>query len=623
METLALAIDFGSSNTAAAYRDRDGAVHEVRLTAAGALMPSAVLYDNGRILVGRTALQAAFTAPDAFEPSPKRRMSDGQILLAGKVIEVTKLVAAVFREVLERARQVMGSEPDEVILTHPEQWAAPLKKALATAAIAAGVKESRLQLVSEPQAAAWFYTASAPDLEPLARLAVFDFGAGTCDVAALDRQPDNSFVVVASEGVEGLGGQDLDARIYGWVRRQLAVRDTALLGEVDNPGAIGTRMALMDRIREAKEALSDNTSAAIAVVGAAGTQVLQLTRDEFDSLIGADIGRAVDLTKRVLDAANDRSPTRHTPTIYLTGGSSHIPLVHIQLGQLAPLGVLGDPKTVVSQGALQRPPPTSEVDETPGPPMDNAEQSEPPPEPPADSRAGTTCLGPPGGDSPRRLKRRMIVGAVGAVAVAIAVVAAMTVGHHGRGPTAVRPSQLDALLLSAHDIGAVVGASNITVDQSADALSQPVDAISDDRCSGAMRGVQQGVYQGSGYSAVSAQFLRAPDNAYRVDQAAVSYPWAALAEKFLKKSTDNWKACAGRSITVTGQGNTDRWVIGDLTNQGDLITQESSKEAGKGWACQHALRAVSNVIIDVTACSYDVQNQAALIADKMATKISR
>ena len=60
------------------------------------------------------------------------------------------------------------------------------------------------------------------------RLAVFDFGGGTCDVAVLDKQADQTFAVIASDGIDGLGGQDLDARIQAWVRRELAVRDPVL-----------------------------------------------------------------------------------------------------------------------------------------------------------------------------------------------------------------------------------------------------------------------------------------------------------------------------------------------------------------------------------------------------------
>jgi molecular chaperone DnaK (HSP70) len=305
--------------------------------------------------VGRTALQAAFTSPEAFEPSPKRRLADREIFLAGSMIAVTEMVAAVFAEVLARASQVMGTAPDVVIVTHPDQWSAPLQQLLAQSACAGGVDPQRLRLVSEAQAAAWFYANSAPAMAVGARLVVFDFGAGTCDVAVLERQPDHSFAVIASDGLDGLGGHDLDARIQAWVRRQLAVSDPVLLAELNDSAAIATRLALSDRIRDAKEALSEASSAAIVVAATANTQVLQLTRDEFDELIGPDIDRAVGLTKRVMAEAQQRRPSDQTPTIYLTGGSSQIPLVHSRLSELAPVGALGDPKMVVAQGALYTP----------------------------------------------------------------------------------------------------------------------------------------------------------------------------------------------------------------------------------------------------------------------------
>ena len=352
---VALAIDFGSSNTAAAFRDRHGYVQEIRLSTAGSLMPSAVFYDGSRFLVGRTALQAAFTSPEAFEPSPKRRLADREVFLAGSMIAATEMVAAVFAEVLARASQVMAAAPDVVIVTHPDQWSAPLQRLLAQSACAGGVDRNRLRMVSEAQAAAWFYAMSAPDMAVGARLVVFDFGAGTCDVAVLERQPDHSFAVIASDGLDGLGGHDLDARVQAWVRRQLAASDPVLLAEVNDSAAIATRLALNDRIRDAKEALSEASSAAIMVAATANTQVLQLTRDEFDELIGPDIDRAVGLATRVMAEAQQRRPSDQTPTIYLTGGSSQIPLVHSRLAKLAPVGVLGDPKMVVAQGALYTP----------------------------------------------------------------------------------------------------------------------------------------------------------------------------------------------------------------------------------------------------------------------------
>lgn len=347
-----LGVDFGSSNTAAAFRDSSGGIHQISLSHNGWLMPSAVLYKSTGTLVGRTAVQANLTEPDAFEPSPKRRLAEGHIQLGGVPVDVTDLVAAVLREVFAKAQRETGHAPDRVVLTHPDKWALPMQELLRKAAVQAGVDDSQIRLISEASAAAWYYTVTERALPVGARLAVFDFGAGTCDVAVLDKQHDQTFRVIASDGIEGLGGHDLDARIHSWVRAKLTDIDPQLAAELAQPGAIGARLTLNDRIRDAKEALSEAPDATIAVTNGTRTRNLTLTRDEFNHLISRDLDRAVALTERVLaDAQRDR-PVDKLTKIYLTGGSSAIPAVHARLSSLGPLGNLGDPKTVVSQGAL-------------------------------------------------------------------------------------------------------------------------------------------------------------------------------------------------------------------------------------------------------------------------------
>lgn len=75
---------------------------------------------------------------------------------------------------------------------------------------------------------------------------------------------------------------------------------------------------------------------------------LSLTRAELDELIAPEVARAVALTRETL-ATPGVGTLR---ALYLTGGSSRIPLVHRELQALGPLATLDDPKTVVAQGAL-------------------------------------------------------------------------------------------------------------------------------------------------------------------------------------------------------------------------------------------------------------------------------
>ena len=154
---MLLSVDFGTSNTAAAYRDSAGVIREIPLSSTGAVMPSAVLYTTGWIfLVGQDAVRAAPTAPLAFEPSPKRRMAEPEISLGGMFIPVIDMVAAVLAEALATAERAMGERPEQVVLTYPDHWGSPQQERLAAAAEVAGIDKQRQRLVSEASAAAGY-----------------------------------------------------------------------------------------------------------------------------------------------------------------------------------------------------------------------------------------------------------------------------------------------------------------------------------------------------------------------------------------------------------------------------------------------------------------------------------
>lgn len=345
MGETALAIDFGTSNTAAAFRDAAGRSSKIQLSPDGFLMPSAVFVDGDTVLVGRTAMRLATSNPEAFEPMPKRRLREPDFRLGSGSLPAARLVSAVLSEVLAKARAVMGAPPDHVILTHPDTWTHTQSDLFVSAGVAAGVDRGRIRLVSEATSAGWYYTVAATDLPVGARLAVVDFGADSCDVAVLDKRSDGTFVVGGADGLTDLGGRVLDERIRGWVLEQL---DPALAEAMDTPSA---HLTLSNQIREAKEALSEAVSAPIVVTGA-GNTMLELTRAEFERLIASDIERAVTMLGEVLAAAEQHGAAQAPVTIYLTGGSSAVPLLRSRLSSLGPVNLLGDPKTVVAQGAL-------------------------------------------------------------------------------------------------------------------------------------------------------------------------------------------------------------------------------------------------------------------------------
>ena len=347
----ALAIDLGSSNTVAAILWAGGEPETLPLSYGGDLMRSAVLLAPDGARCGDRAAHDAAAHPEGYIPSPKALVGGDGPTVAGRQVDVPEILAVLVRHVLDASREHTRANPDSVVLTHPEAWPPPLRRQLIEAAVLAGIPTDRVRLLSEPQAAVRSLAARDPEAAT-GRVAVFDFGGGTLDVAVLDPTPDGGHRVVAAAGDPALGGRDLDGRVHGWVLEQMREEAPDRLRHLGPDAPAGARHGLDNAVRSAKELLSDTSTAIVAVSTPEGETDLLLTRDDLHGLIDADLDRAVELTARTLAAA-PATPDR--PVLYLTGGSSRIPRMQDLLGGLARVATLDDPKTVVARGALLTP----------------------------------------------------------------------------------------------------------------------------------------------------------------------------------------------------------------------------------------------------------------------------
>ncbi|GAB18315.1 hypothetical protein GOEFS_051_00100 [Gordonia effusa NBRC 100432] len=348
MKPWRLSIDIGTSNTAAAHTNSaTGVIEALRLTPTSNLMPSAVLVmDAHTIVAGTTAVNQAEARPHAFIPSPKlllTRNAAATVMVDGHSISVTQLLSALVSSVLAIAcARHADVPPRSVVLTHPQAWSAAQTRVLLDAAVAAGLDETVLSLMPEPEAAGRHY-ATAHSLPAGSRLGIFDFGGGTLDVSVLAMADDGTFTVVGAGGDADLGGRNFDARLHDWVHGAVDEELGSEAWESVDPLA---QMRLIVDIRAAKEVLSEAPAAAVTVDTADRPLPLQITRPEFEDHIASLISRAVDLAHFIF---SESGPVR---TVYLTGGSSAIPLVQRSLSAVVSVATLDDPKLVIAEGAL-------------------------------------------------------------------------------------------------------------------------------------------------------------------------------------------------------------------------------------------------------------------------------
>ncbi|GIJ56922.1 Hsp70 family protein [Virgisporangium aurantiacum] len=353
---VVLGIDFGTSNTAAVLRDRHGAAHVLMFDGVPQL-PSAVFVADGMRLAGRDALHRALARPAGLEPNPKRRVDEGAVLLGdADEIPVAELIAVVLRRVRDEATFVAGGPPDRVVMTCPAAWGAPRRAVLAAAAGTAGLRLDGAGgapiFVAEPVAAAAHYARAHRSPLPVGRpVLIVDLGAGTGDATVVRRTADG-IDVVATRGMDGVGGLDVDAAVVASLAATLRPDDPAW-GRLRSPRTatdLRAHRELWDAVRGAKEHLS-RTASTFVYVPLLDVEV-PLGREQFDALARPVLMPAVRLAVAVV--ADAGLAPADLAAVVLAGGSSRLPLVasllHAALGR-APV-VVDQPELAVAHGSL-------------------------------------------------------------------------------------------------------------------------------------------------------------------------------------------------------------------------------------------------------------------------------
>ena len=315
------------------------------------VMPSAVFADRGGTLfVGHEAERQAAVDPSRYEPNPKRRIDEGQLLLGDTVLNVLDVVRAVLvRAVGEARRLVGGVRLDLLVLTHPADWGAVRTRVLRQAGQGLATE---LSLVPEPVAAAVFHSASNA-MSDGAALAVLDMGGGTVD-ASVVRRRGAAFEVLATRGEPNFGGADIDQVLLEHVGTLVSGQDPQAwqsLMEGREMADRRRRRVLRQDVRGAKETLSRHAYTDVPMPPPFPDA--HVTRADLERLISPQLGRAADLVAETVRAA--RLAPGELSTVFLVGGSSRIPLVarlvHERTGVLPT--TLDQPETIVARGALR------------------------------------------------------------------------------------------------------------------------------------------------------------------------------------------------------------------------------------------------------------------------------
>ncbi len=349
MTAYALGVDLGTTYSAAAIGRGIDAV-PLQLGTDGAPIPSVVfLRDDGEVLVGDAAERRATSEPARAAREFKRRLGDPVPIVIGGVAQpVESLMAHLLRDIVRRATEQEGEPPSVIVLTHPANYTDFKTGTLRDAARLAGVDESRLVLITEPEAAAIAYTRQQ-QIAPGEIVAVYDFGGGTFDAALVRRTGDRFELIGTPEGMERLGGIDFDQAVLAHVDG--AVGGLVSGADRNDPQTRPAHARLRVDCRRAKEALSADTDATIAVAVPGVQTEVRLTRDEFETMVRPRVIDTVRALERTIASAG-LIPSQ-IGRVLLVGGSSRMPIVaeQVRAATGVPVALDAHPKLAIAIGA--------------------------------------------------------------------------------------------------------------------------------------------------------------------------------------------------------------------------------------------------------------------------------
>ncbi|WP_172831720.1 sensor domain-containing protein [Mycobacterium asiaticum] len=234
-----------------------------------------------------------------------------------------------------------------------------------------------------------------------------------------------------------------------------------------------------------------------------------------------------------------------------------------------------------------------------------------------------------GGQSNKKLL--ILGGAALAAVVAIVLIVVFATGGGTKKPTA-KPSAgataaaspaaapTESLLLSASDIGNVLGDPNMEAGAHSDGLRAPQGTLSDPECLSAFEPFQESVYRPHEPTATHNQVVHSAGDTHRVVEATARFPSAEKAHAFVEASAQNWRGCAAKTVKFTSAGKGTDWTFGDVTGGEGKISQVRTENNGSARSCQHALSAVGDLVIEIQACGNDITDGGTRLAEQIAAK---
>jgi hypothetical protein len=192
-------------------------------------------------------------------------------------------------------------------------------------------------------------------------------------------------------------------------------------------------------------------------------------------------------------------------------------------------------------------------------------------------------------------------------------------------PPLVTAAQLPKLLLSIDEVKRAVNAPNLAkVEESGALIGTQGVTVTPLSCLGAVFASSAQAYQ---HTPVRGIFSRAitgqGQNGMDVlNQTMSTFEDMTAATSVVSQLVGEWRACAGKSVTLAGQGNTITLDVGDPVATGTVMTLKNSLEGSlPGFSSDRAIAAKANVVIDMDAQGFNMGDDLRKLAEQILARV--
>jgi molecular chaperone DnaK (HSP70) len=317
-------IDLGTTNSALAVIGDDGQPRILASAEGRNVTPSVVhIASDGKLTVGEAAVaELPFDAPSTARLFKRDMENDVAFEYHGRKYTPVDLSAAVLAKLKQDAETALGRPIQRAVVTVPAYFHDVGRVATSRAAQQAGLEV--VQIINEPTAAALAFGLRGSDTPRT--VLVYDLGGGTFDVT-LVRLHGETIDVIGTDGNHTLGGKDWDDRLVTYAAEQVSARSG--YDALTDPADLQVLYAEAER---AKKDLSVRLAATMSFAFRGERLLVDVTREQFESLTADLLIQTEQLIERVLDETN--TSIRALDTVLLVGGSTRMPACHALVERL-------------------------------------------------------------------------------------------------------------------------------------------------------------------------------------------------------------------------------------------------------------------------------------------------